>query len=100
MAVVRRRRASRLARLLFYGGALVLAVYLGRERLLTGGGETGAAPAPAARRRPAPSLLAVAPSEMRSGLRPADRLRPDAPPLGASPPRHARAPRARGPPAS
>ena len=89
MAVVRRRRASRLARLLFYGGALVLAVYLGRERLLTGGEETGAAPAPAARRRPAASLLAVAPSEMRSGLRAAYRLRPDARCVGAFSQMHA-----------
>src|SRR5438046_626337 len=90
MAVVRRRRASRLARLLFYGGALALAVYLGRERLLTEGGEkTGAAPAPAARRRPAASLLAVAPSEMRSGLRAAYRLRPDARCVGAFSQMHA-----------
>src|SRR5439155_513356 len=75
------RRASRwVARVLLYGGALALAAYLCRERLLAAGGE---ATAPAARPGPAASLLAVPASEMRSGLRTAYRLRPDARCLGA-----------------
>ncbi len=81
MEVGRGRRASRwVARVLLYGGALALAAYLCRERLLAEGGE---ATAPAARPGPAASLLAVPPSEMRSGLRTAYRLRPDARCLGA-----------------
>src|SRR5439155_559749 len=81
MEVGRGRRASRwVARVLLYGGALALAAFLCRERLLAEGGE---ATAPAARPGPAASLLAVPPSEMRSGLRTAYRLRPDARRLGA-----------------
>src|SRR5207247_1747019 len=76
MEVGRGRRASRwVARVLLYGGALALAAYLCRERLLAEGGE---ATAPAARPGPAASLLAVPPSEMRSGLRTAYPLRPRA----------------------